>query len=94
MAVRRAAPLELAVFGRYCDDRHETAALSDRLREKTDPAANSVREAIRRVVHAVDSGVDRWKGPRERTTRSATSSTRCRRRPTGLRPSFRRSTRV
>jgi hypothetical protein len=33
----------------------------DRLREETDLTANLVQEAIRRAVHAVDSGVDRWK---------------------------------
>ena len=36
-------------------------ALYDRLREETDLTANLVQEAIRRAVHAVDSGVDRWK---------------------------------
>jgi len=36
-------------------------ALYDQLREETDLTANLVQEAIRRAVHAVDSGVDRWK---------------------------------
>jgi transposase len=36
-------------------------ALYDRLREETRLTANLVQEAIRRAVHAVDSGVDRWK---------------------------------
>jgi len=36
-------------------------ALYDRLRDETDLTANLVQEAIRRAVHAVDSGVDRWK---------------------------------
>ncbi|MFB6229389.1 MAG: transposase, partial [Halobacteriales archaeon] len=35
--------------------------LYDRLKDKTDLNANLVQEAIRRAVHAVDSGVDRWK---------------------------------
>jgi IS605 OrfB family transposase len=37
------------------------SALYDRLREETDLTANLVQEAIRRAVHAVKSGVDRWK---------------------------------
>jgi putative transposase len=36
-------------------------ALYERLREETDLTANLVQEAIRRAVHTVDSGVDRWK---------------------------------
>jgi putative transposase len=36
-------------------------ALYDRLKDETDLNANLVQEAIRRAVHAVKSGVDRWK---------------------------------
>ena len=48
-------------------------ALYDRLREETDLTANLVQEAIRRAVHAVDSGVDRWKNGK-RTNKPAFSS--------------------
>jgi putative transposase len=36
-------------------------ALYDRLKDETDLNANLVQEAIRRAVHAVKTGVDRWK---------------------------------
>ena len=48
-------------------------ALYDRLREETDLTANLVQEAIRRAVHAVDSGADRWKNGK-RTNKPAFTS--------------------
>ena len=48
-------------------------ALYDRLKDETDLNANLVQEAIRRAVHAVKSGVDRWKNGK-RTNKPAFTS--------------------